>query len=131
MRPALTALLSLPVCLLALAGCSSEPDVTEVRIVSTTWNGWDPDHEPTTTTSTLPPAAGEETVVGCGVTITVVDVERDRVLLRSDEALAPVGDSGGIALRDTQDEVEVERGEVVEMSTATTDGGCGFELSVG
>ncbi|GAB3090383.1 hypothetical protein [Nocardioides zeae] len=131
MRPSTAALLSLPVGLLVLVGCASDPEFTEVRIVSTTWNGWDPDYEPTTTTSTLAPAEGEETVVGCGVTITVVGVEHDRALLRSDEALAPVGDTGGIDLRDTQDEVEVAMGEVVEMSTATMDGGCGFELSVG
>lgn len=134
MRPSLAALLPLPVALLAplaLVGCSSEPEFAEVQIVSTTWNGWDADYEPTTTTSTLLPAEGEDTVVGCGVTMTVVGVERDRVLLRSDESLAPLGDAGGISLRDTQREVEVAVGEVVEMSTATTDGGCRFELSAG
>lgn len=48
-----------------------------------------------------------------------------------DEALAPTNASGGTDLRDTQDEWEVEPGEVVEMATATMDGGCTFELSVG
>ncbi|MDR6172982.1 hypothetical protein QE364_001683 [Nocardioides zeae] len=131
MRPSTAALLSLPVALLALAGCASEPDVSEVRIVSTPWNGWDPDHDPTATTWTLLPAEGEEADVGCGVTLTVVDVGGDHAVLRSSEDLAPTNDTGGIRLRDTQDEWEVERGEVVEAATATTDGGCRFELSVG
>ncbi|WP_447646591.1 hypothetical protein [Nocardioides zeae] len=131
MRPHLAALLSLPVGLLVLAGCSDEPDFSEVRIVSTTWNGWDPDTEPTSTTLTLAAAAGEEGVAGCGVALTVVEVGRGRAVLRSDEPLAPRNPSGGTDLRDTRDEWEVEPGEVVETATATTDGGCTFELSVG
>lgn len=131
MRPSTAALLSLPVALLALAGCASEPDFTEVRVVSTPWNGWDPDHDPTSTTSTLPPAQGEEAQVGCGVTLTVVEVDTDHAVLRSSEDLAPTNDTGGIRLRGTQQDWEVEQGEVVEAATATTDGGCRFELSVG
>ncbi len=132
MRPHLAAALSsLPLGLLVLVGCQDEPGLAAVRIVSTTWNGWDADHEPASTTLTLAPAEGEQGVAGCGVTLTVADVGRDRAVVRSDEALAPVNASGGTDLRDTRDDWEVEAGEVVEMATATMDGGCTFELSVG
>ncbi|HEY1133674.1 MAG TPA: hypothetical protein VGE77_03800 [Nocardioides sp.] len=114
---------------LGVAGCSGgEPEFTEIHVVSSDWNGWDRDHRSTETTTTLAAEDGAASSVGCGVTLTVVDVGRDVVVLRSDQALAPRSASGGIALSDPQDEVEVERDEVVEMATATTDAGCSVEL---
>lgn len=126
-----------------LSGCDSGPDDaggdrTDGRvltIVSTEWNGWDPDHQPTPETTTVPVHVGATaTVEGVGesdpVTFEVTQVMGSRVEVASSHRLAPEGESGGSDLTDLQDLFLVDAGRSTELDTPTLDGGVSYTLTL-
>lgn len=115
-------------------GPGGTPDAPfEVVVVSSDWNGWDPDHVPTPETTTFPAAEGTEArVEGIGdrIRVEVVEVDADGVVLALDSPLSPRGDGGGLDLTDLRDVVEVGPDEPVELGTPTLDGGVTYVVSL-
>jgi hypothetical protein len=128
---------------LALTGCQDDdgdgaapgPSAPSyaLTIVSTDWNGWNPDHHPTPETTTLPVVVGASATVdslGGDATFEVVAVDGDRVTVSSDQRLAPEGETGGSNLDDLVDEFTVVPGEETELDTPTLDAGYSYTLTL-
>lgn len=65
-----------------------------------------------------------------GVDIEVGAVDGDEVELTTGEDMTPVGENGGINLRDLASRFTVTKGDELEMSTPTMDGSTRFTVTV-
>ena len=126
-----TALL-LAAAVLLPAGCGlaeREQAPVPMTITANDWNGWDPDHESTETTTEVEAVEGQTLSVD-GLEITFTDVGDDEVEIRTTDAMSPVNDGGGINLLDPEHDFSVERGTPLELATPTTDAGTTYELTL-
>ncbi|WP_282071885.1 hypothetical protein [Janibacter hoylei] len=126
-----TALL-LAAAVLLPAGCGlaeREQAPVPMTITANDWNGWDPDHESTETTTEVEAVEGQTLSVD-GLEITFTDVGDDEVEIRTTDAMSPVNDGGGINLNDPEHDFSVERGTPLELATPTTDAGTTYELTL-
>lgn len=126
-----TALL-LAAAVLLPAGCGlaeREQAPVPMTITANDWNGWDPDHESTETTTEVEAVEGQTFSVD-GLEITFTDVGDDEVEIRTTDAMSPVNDGGGINLNDPEHDFSVERGTPLELATPTTDAGTTYELTL-
>jgi hypothetical protein len=116
------------------SGGSSLPGAPlEVAVVSSDWNGWEPDHVPTPETTTFPAVEGTEArIEGLGedVHVLVTEVGADGVVLELDSPLSPRSEGGGLDLDDPQDVVEVGLEKPVELGTPTLDAGVTYVVSL-
>ena len=114
------------------AGCGlaeREQPPVPMTITANDWNGWDPDHESTETTTEVEAVEGQTLSVD-GLEITFTDVGDDEVEIRTTDAMSPVNDGGGINLLDPEHDFSVERGTPLELATPTTDAGTTYELTL-
>ena len=114
------------------AGCGlaeREQAPVPMTITANDWNGWDPDHESTETTTEVEAVQGQTFSVD-GLEITFTDVGDDEVEIRTTDAMSPVNDGGGINLLDPEHDFSVERGTPLELATPTTDAGTTYELTL-
>ena len=114
------------------AGCGlaeREQPPVPMTITANDWNGWDPDHESTETTTEVEAVQGQTFSVD-GLEITFTDVGDDEVEIRTTDAMSPVNDGGGINLLDPEHDFSVERGTPLELATPTTDAGTTYELTL-
>ena len=114
------------------AGCGlaeREQPPVPMTITANDWNGWDPDHESTETTTEVEAVQGQTFSVD-GLEITFTDVGDDKVEIRTTDAMSPVNDGGGINLLDPEHDFSVERGTPLELATPTTDAGTTYELTL-
>ena len=112
------------------AGCGlaeREQPPVPMTITANDWNGWDPDHESTETTTEVEAVQGQTFSVD-GLEITFTDVGDDEVEIRTTDAMSPVNDGDGINLNDPEHDFSVERGTPLELATPTTDAGTTYEL---
>ena len=126
-----TALL-LAAAVLLPAGCGlaeREQAPVPMTITANDWNGWDPDHESTETTTEVEAVEGQTFSVD-GLEITFTDVGDDEVEIRTTDAMSPVNDGDGINLNDPEHDFSVERGTPLELATPTTDAGTTYELTL-
>lgn len=117
---------------LPLGGCGvldRDQDPVPMTITANDWNGWDPDHESTETTTEVEAVEGQTFSVD-GLEITFTDVGDDEVEIRTTDAMSPVNDGGGINLNDPEHDFSVERGTPLELATPTTDAGTTYELTL-
>ncbi|MFB9312176.1 hypothetical protein [Nocardioides plantarum] len=136
----LTTVVLAPLAALGVVGCRSDDSGTEgpgpggtLTIVSSDWNGWDPEHTPTPRTTTLPASVGSSvTVDSIGETLTfeVARVGGGEVAVSSSRELAPEGETGGSNLNDLVDEFTVERGAETVLDTPTLDGGYSYTFTL-
>ena len=127
-----TALL-LAAAVLLPAGCGlaeREQAPVPMTITANDWNGWDPDHESTETTTEVEAVGGQTFRVDDDLEITFTDVGDDKVEIRTTDAMSPVNDGGGINLNDPEHDFSVERGTPLELATPTTDAGTTYELTL-
>ena len=127
-----TALL-LAAAVLLPAGCGlaeREQAPVPMTITANDWNGWDPDHESTETTTEVEAVEGQTVRVDDGLEITFTDVGDDEVEIRTTDAMSPVNDGDGINLNDPEHDFSVERGTPLELATPTTDAGTTYELTL-
>ena len=127
-----TALL-LAAAVLLPAGCGlaeREQAPVPMTITANDWNGWDPDHESTETTTEVEAVEGQTFRVDDDLEITFTDVGDDEVEIRTTDAMSPVNDGGGINLLDPEHDFSVERGTPLELATPTTDSGTTYELTL-
>ena len=127
-----TALL-LAAAVLLPAGCGlaeREQPPVPMTITANDWNGWDPDHESTETTTEVEAVGGQTFRVDDDLEITFTDVGDDKVEIRTTDAMSPVNDGGGINLLDPEHDFSVERGTPLELATPTTDAGTTYELTL-
>ena len=122
-------------CLPSLTGCGlldPDPGPVPVTFTSSSWNGWERDHEPTRTTMTVDVTKGASVPFTGHVDfdITFTDVDEDSVELTTSEPMSPRGEGGGLSLADTETEFTVERGETLRFSTPTMDGGMHYEVTL-
>lgn len=132
MRRRHTALL-LAAAVLLPAGCGlaeREQAPVPMTITANDWNGWDPDHESTETTTEVEAVEGQTFRVDDDLEITFTDVGDDEVEIRTTDAMSPVNDGGGINLLDPEHDFSVERGTPLELATPTTDAGTTYELTL-
>lgn len=132
MRRRHTALL-LAAAVLLPAGCGlaeREQAPVPMTITASGWNGWDPDHESTETTTEVEAVEGQTFRVDDDLEITFTDVGDDEVEIRTTDAMSPVNDGGGINLLDPEHDFTVERGTPLELATPTTDAGTTYELTL-
>lgn len=109
---------------------AGDPDPGRVlTIVSSDWNGWDPDHRPTPETTTVPARVGATAAVE-GVAFEVTQVMGSRVEVTSDHRLATEGETGGSDLTDLRDVFMVSAGRDTELDTPTLDGGVSYTLTL-
>ncbi|MGW3548735.1 hypothetical protein ACWDHH_13335 [Janibacter hoylei] len=114
------------------AGCGlaeREQPPVPMTITANDWNGWDPDHESTETTTEVEAVQGQTFSVD-GLEITFTDVGDDEVEIRTTDAMSPVNDGDGINLNDPEHDFSVERGTPLELATPTTDAGTTYELTL-
>ncbi|MCT1618984.1 MULTISPECIES: hypothetical protein [Janibacter] len=115
------------------AGCGlaeREQPPVPMTITANDWNGWDPDHESTETTTEVEAVGGQTFRVDDDLEITFTDVGDDKVEIRTTDAMSPVNDGGGINLLDPEHDFSVERGTPLELATPTTDAGTTYELTL-
>lgn len=115
------------------AGCGlaeREQPPVPMTITANDWNGWDPDHESTETTTEVEAVGGQTFRVDDDLEITFTDVGDDEVEIRTTDAMSPVNDGGGINLLDPEHDFSVERGTPLELATPTTDAGTTYELTL-
>ncbi|MFF5325008.1 hypothetical protein ACFY2Y_14935 [Janibacter hoylei] len=115
------------------AGCGlaeREQPPVPMTITANDWNGWDPDHESTETTTEVEAVEGQTFRVDDDLEITFTDVGDDEVEIRTTDAMSPVNDGGGINLLDPEHDFSVERGTPLELATPTTDAGTTYELTL-
>jgi hypothetical protein len=109
------------------------PPASGITVVATDWNGWDRDHEPTPVTRTLSAEEGASVSVPCPVggpvEVSVESVDGEGAVLRTDDDMAPEGETGGADLNDLTDRFELPAGDAVRFDTPTLDAGCGFEVT--
>ena len=113
------------------AGCGlaeREQPPVPMTITANDWNGWDPDHESTETTTEVEAVEGQTVRVDDGLEITFTDVGDDEVEIRTSDAMSPVKEGGGIDLTTDEMEFTVERGSALELATPTMDAGTTYEL---
>ena len=130
MHRLLTVLL-LAAAVLLPAGCGlaeREQAPVPMTITANDWNGWDPDHESTETTTEVEAVEGQTVRVDDGLEITFTDVGDDEVEIRTSDAMSPVKEGGGIDLTTDEMEFTVERGSALELATPTMDAGTTYEL---
>ena len=116
---------------LPLGGCGvldRDQAPVPMTITANDWNGWDPDHESTETTTEVEAVEGQTVRVDDGLEITVTDVGDDEVEIRTSDAMSPVKEGGGIDLTTDEMEFTVERGSALELATPTMDAGTTYEL---
>ena len=114
------------------AGCGlaeREQPPVPMTITASDWNGWDPDHESTETTTEVEAVEGQTLSVD-GLEITFTDVDDGEVEIRTTDAMSPVNDGGGINLLDPEHDFTVDRGTPLELATPTTDAGTTYELTL-
>lgn len=115
------------------AGCGlaeREQPPVPMTITANDWNGWDPDHESTETTTEVEAVEGQTFRVDDDLEITFTDVGDDEVEIRTTDAMSPVNDGGGINLLDPEHDFSVERGTPLELATPTTDAGTSYVLTL-
>lgn len=115
------------------AGCGlaeREQPPVPMTITANDWNGWDPDHESTETTTEVEAVGGQTFRVDDDLEITFTDVGDDKVEIRTTDAMSPVNDGGGINLLDPEHDFSVERGTPLELVAPTTDAGTTYELTL-
>ena len=113
------------------AGCGlaeREQPPVPMTITANDWNGWDPDHESTDTTTDVEAVEGRTVRVDDDLEITFTDVDDGEVEIRTTDAMSPVNDGGGINLLDPEHDFTVDRGTPLELATPTTDAGTTYEL---
>lgn len=116
---------------LPLGGCGvldRDQAPVPMTITANDWNGWDPDHESTETTTEVEAVEGQTVRVDDDLEITFTDVGDDEVEIRTTDAMSPVNDGGGINLRNPEHDFTVDRGTSLELATPTTDAGTTYEL---
>lgn len=107
------------------------PDDLALTVVSSDWNGWDPDHRSTPETTTIDATAGAAATVEGGVRLEVVAVRDGEVDLELDQDLAPRNEGGGSDMNDLVDEVTVTAGEETGLASPTLDAGFSYTLTLG
>ena len=115
------------------AGCGlaeREQPPVPMTITANDWNGWDPDHESTETTTEVEAVGGQTFRVDDDLEITFTDVGDDKVEIRTTDAMSPVNDGGGINLRNPEHDFTVDRGTPLKLATPTTDAGTTYELTL-
>ena len=115
------------------AGCGlveREQPPVPMTITANDWNGWDPDHESTDTTTDVEAVEGQTVRVDDDLEITFTDVDDGEVEIRTTEAMSPVNDGGGINLLDPEHDFTVDRGTPLKLATPTTDAGTTYELTL-
>lgn len=118
---------------LPLGGCGvldRDQAPVPMTITANDWNGWDPDHESTETTTEVEAVEGQTVRVDDDLEITFTDVGDDEVEIRTTDAMSPVNDGGGINLRNPEHDFTVDRGTSLELATPTTDAGTTYELEL-
>lgn len=119
----------LPALLLpALVGCGGSADPAapvELEVVVQDWTGWQ-EEQPSPETRTEVVSADDTftvlTTVG-EITVTVVEIDDDRIELETSREMAPESDGGGIDLTDLETRFSLDRGGSTEFSTDTLDAG--------
>lgn len=116
---------------LPLGGCGvldRDQAPVPLTITASDWNGWDPDHESTDTTTDVEAVEGRTVRVDDDLEITFTNVDGGEVEIRTTDAMSPVNDGGGINLLDPEHDFTVDRGTPLELATPTTDAGTTYEL---
>ncbi|UTT66023.1 hypothetical protein NMQ01_15220 [Janibacter sp. CX7] len=119
--------------LLPLGGCGvldRDQEPVPLTITASDWNGWDPDHESTDTTTEVEAVEGQTLRVDDDLEITFTDVDDDEVEIRTADAMSPADGGGGIDLLDPEHDFTVERGTPLRLATPTTDAGTSYRLEL-
>lgn len=118
--------------LLPLGGCGvldRDQAPVPLTITASDWNGWDPDHESTETTTEVQAVEGRTVRIDDDLEITFTDVDDDEVEISTTDAMSPAGD-GGIDLLNPEHDFTVERGTPLELATPSTDVGTSYEVTL-
>lgn len=117
---------------LPLGGCGvldRDQEPVPLTITASDWNGWDPDHESTETTTEVQAVEGRTVRIDDDLEITFTDVDDDEVEISTTDAMSPAGD-GGIDLLNPEHDFTVDRGTPLELATPSTDVGTSYEVTL-
>lgn len=119
--------------LVGAAGCSSDERSETLRVVTSTWNGWDRNDKPVPETTTFEVSPGDTfqvDTVGGPAEFTVSLINDTSVDLFTTQRLAFAQPGGGIDLNDTRRRFAVTRDAPLELATPTLDAGTSITITI-